>query len=101
MRRQMSNCTVEHLPTPPVIDALGDAAAELAEFRTTTTTRNFSSVRRDSLRNLAAYSGTIAGVVFSSCETAVTIWPIAKGLAIIRLLGTPFDAHSLALAPDM
>ncbi len=33
-------------------------------------------------------------LAFSNCDTAVTICPMAKGLAIRMLLGTPLDVHS-------
>src|SRR3546814_4219180 len=39
------------------------------------------------------YSPTAGPPALSSCETAVTIWPIAKGLAISTLLGTPCDVQ--------
>ena len=41
-----------------------------------------------------SYSCKPVLLAFSSCETAVTICPMAKGLAIRMLLGTPLDVHS-------
>src|SRR4051795_7272459 len=38
---------------------------------------------------------------FKRVETAVMIWAGAKGLATMRLFGTPFDDHSGALSPLM
>src|SRR5215203_5072930 len=52
-------------------------------------------------RSRAASRVQWVSAAFKRVETAVMIWAGAKGLATMRLLGTPFDDHSGELSPLM